>query len=164
MGDLDFFSILIFIAGGFTASAITALAGFAFGIIAADPWLHVLTPSQTTTLIVAYGLLIQGYSVWKLRAAVNFERLLPFLVGSASGVPLGVGLLDWVTAGNLRVGVGIILITYSLYGLLAPALPKFAEATKIVDAFIGALGGVLGHWARWNSSHDLVWITWLAQG
>src|SRR5215472_5905302 len=117
MGDLDFFNILIFIAGGFTASAITALAGFAFGIIAAGPWLHVLTPSQTTTLIVAYGLLIQGYSVWKLRAAVKFERLLPFLVGSAIGVPLGVGLLDWVTAGHLRIGVGIILIAYSLYGL-----------------------------------------------
>src|SRR5215470_3965588 len=62
MGDLDFFNILIFIAGGFTASAITALAGFAFGIIAAGPWLHVLTPSQTTALIVAYGLLVQGYS------------------------------------------------------------------------------------------------------
>jgi len=27
MGDLDFFSILIFIAAGFAASAITALAG-----------------------------------------------------------------------------------------------------------------------------------------
>ena len=63
MGDLDFFSILIFIAAGL--SAITALAGFAFGIIAAGPWLHVLTPSQTTALIVAYGLLVQGYSVWK---------------------------------------------------------------------------------------------------
>src|SRR5215470_10615448 len=78
MGDLDFFNILIFIAGGFTASAITALAGFAFGIIAAGPWLHVLTPSQTTALIVAYGLLVQGYTVWKLRAAIKIGRLSPF--------------------------------------------------------------------------------------
>jgi uncharacterized membrane protein YfcA len=144
MDDLNFLHLLTFATAGFAASMITGLAGFAFGIIAAGPWLHVLTPSQTTTLIVAYGLLIQGYSVWKLRVAVKFDRLLPFLVGSAIGVPLGVGLLDWVTAGHLRVGVGIILIAYSLYGLLAPALPKFAEVTKIVDGFIGALGGILG--------------------
>jgi uncharacterized membrane protein YfcA len=60
MDDLNLFSFLIFIAGGFAASVITALAGFAFGVIAAGPWLHVLTPSQTTALIVAYGLLVQG--------------------------------------------------------------------------------------------------------
>jgi uncharacterized protein len=78
MGDLDFFSFLIFIVGGFAASAITALAGFAFGIIAAGPWLHALTPSQTTALIVAYGLLVQGYSVWKLRLAIQIGRCFRF--------------------------------------------------------------------------------------
>src|SRR5262252_547045 len=78
MHDLTFLSLLLFVAAGFAASMITGLAGFAFGIIVAGPWMHVLAPSQTTSLIVAYGLLIQGYSVWKLRAAIKFGRLLPF--------------------------------------------------------------------------------------
>ena len=126
MGDLDFFSILIFIAAGFAASAITALAGFAFGIIAAGPWLHVLTPSQTTALIVAYGLLVQGYSVWKLRS------------------PLGVQLLSWVSATHLRLGVGAVLIAYAAFGLLRPNLPNFAGASRFIDALVGFFGGVLG--------------------
>src|SRR5690242_11251498 len=114
MGDLNLLSFLIFIAGGFAASVITGLAGFAFGIIAAGPWLHVLTPAQTTGLIVAFGLVVQGWSVWKLRAAIRWRRLLPFVVGSAIGVPVGIALLRWLTAGQLRVGTGIFLIVYSL--------------------------------------------------
>ena len=144
MGDLDFFNILIFIAGGFTASAITALAGFAFGIIAAGPWLHVLTPSQTTALIVAYGLLVQGYTVWKLRAAIKIGRLSPFLLGGAIGSPLGVQLLSWVSATHLRLGVGAVLIAYAAYGLLRPNLPNFAGASRFIDALVGFFGGVLG--------------------
>jgi hypothetical protein len=144
MGDLDFFSILIFIAGAFAASAITALAGFAFGIIAAGPWLHALTPSQTTALIVAYGLFVQGYSVWKLRAAIKIGRLLPFLIGGAIGTPLGVQLLSWVSATHLRLGVGAVLIAYGAYGLLRPNLPSFAGVSRFVDALAGLFGGVLG--------------------
>ena len=144
MGDLDFFSILIFIAAGFAASAITALAGFAFGIIAAGPWLHVLTPSQTTALIVAYGLLVQGYSVWKLRAAIKIGRLAPFLLGGAIGGPLGVQLLSWVSATHLRLGVGAVLIAYAAFGLVRPNLPNFAGASRFIDALVGFFGGVLG--------------------
>jgi len=64
MDSLDALSIFIFLASTFAASFITGLAGFAFGVIAAGPWLHVLTPAQATTLIVAFGLLVQSYSVW----------------------------------------------------------------------------------------------------
>jgi uncharacterized membrane protein YfcA len=144
MNDLDYLSLLVFVAGGFAAAIITGLAGFAFGIIAAGPWLHAITPAQTTVLIVAYGLLVQGYSVWKLRRAVKFGRLLPFLIGSAIGVPLGIALLGWVTAGHLRLGVGAVLILYSMYGLFSPALPQFPTAGKFLDAAIGVFGGLLG--------------------
>jgi uncharacterized membrane protein YfcA len=96
MDGLDAPSIFIFLASTFAASLITGLAGFAFGIIAAGPWLHVLKPAQATTLVVAFALLVQGYSVWKLRAAIRLQRLLPFLIGSALGVPIGVELLGWI--------------------------------------------------------------------
>ena len=41
--------------------------GRGFGLVAAAIWLYALPPSQTTALIVAYGLLVQAYAVWKLR-------------------------------------------------------------------------------------------------
>src|ERR1700692_2444584 len=57
MNDLNSLSLLIFLAAAFAASMITGLAGFAFGIIAAGAWLHILTPSQTTTFVVGYRFL-----------------------------------------------------------------------------------------------------------
>ena len=104
------------------ASLIAGLAGFAFGLVAAALWLHVLTPLQTTTLIVAFGLVVQGLSVWRLRRALRFDRLWPFLAGGAVGVPIGAELLRWADPQQIRVGVGVLLILFSLYSLFRPKL------------------------------------------
>jgi uncharacterized protein len=64
---------VLFSAATLAASLIAGLAGFAFGLVAAAIWLHVLTPLQTTTLIVAFGLVVQGLSVWRLRRSLRFD-------------------------------------------------------------------------------------------
>ena len=70
--DIDLVAYLaLFLAATFAAALIAGLAGFAFGLVAAAVWLHILTPLQTATLIIAFGLIVQGYSVWKFRAALN---------------------------------------------------------------------------------------------
>src|SRR5438046_7675102 len=86
----------LFLAATLVAAVVTGLAGFAFGLVAAGVWLHILTPMQTATLIIAFGLVVQGISVWKLRHALRWSRLWPFLLGEAFGVPLGVAILGWV--------------------------------------------------------------------
>ena len=144
MIGLDSLQLLVFLAAAFAASLIAGLVGFAFALIAAGPWLHVLAPAQVTTLIVAFGLVVQGWSVWKLRAAIRPRRLLPFVAGGAIGVPLGVALLRWLSAGQLRVGVGIFLIVYSLYGLLRPTLPQFKQSGAAADMGVGVANGILG--------------------
>jgi uncharacterized membrane protein YfcA len=141
---LDSLQLLVFLVAAFAASTITGLAGFAFGIVAAGPWLHVLTPAQTTTLIVTFGIVVQGWSVWKLRAAIRLRRLLPFLAGSVIGVPLGIALLRWLPAGGLRIGTGVFLILYALYGLLRPTLPQFKQSGAAADTAVGIAGGILG--------------------
>src|SRR5215469_16339468 len=85
----------VFMAASFAASLVAGVAGFAFGLVAASVWLYILTPLQTTTLIAVFGLIVQGYSVWKLRGALRVDRLWPFLAGSITGVPLGAELLRW---------------------------------------------------------------------
>jgi uncharacterized protein len=65
--------LVLFSAATLAASLIAGLAGFAFGLVAAAIWLHVLTPLQTTSLIVAFGLVVQGLSVWRLRRALRFR-------------------------------------------------------------------------------------------
>src|SRR5881394_524352 len=109
--------LVLFVAATFAAALVTGVAGFAFGLIAAAVWLHVLTPLQTTSLIVAFGLIVQGYSVWKLRRAIKLPRLLPFLVGGAIGLPIGVAVLRWTPVAELRIAVGVCLVLFSLYSL-----------------------------------------------
>jgi hypothetical protein len=67
MANLQTLDLILFAAGTFAAALVTGIAGFAFGIVAAAVWLHFLSPAHATALIVAYGLIVQGISVWKLR-------------------------------------------------------------------------------------------------
>jgi uncharacterized protein len=135
--------LTIFVIGSFAAAFVTGLAGFAFGLIAAAIWLHALTPTQTTTLIVAYGLLVQGYAVWKLRHTLKASRLMPLILGSAVGVPVGIVLLRWVSPAHLRVGIGVLLVLFSLYNLVRPKL-EVKGGGQAADAGLGFLNGVVG--------------------
>jgi uncharacterized protein len=137
-------TLVVFLIGTFTAALVTGLAGFAFGLVAAAIWLHVLSPIETTTLIVAYALLVQGYAVWKLRRAINVGRLWPLVIGSAIGVPAGILALQWMSPAHLRMAVGILLIAFSLYNLLRPKMPEFANAGRLADGGVGVLNGFLG--------------------
>ena len=136
--------LVVFLLGTFVAACVTRIAGFAFGLIAAAIWLHALTPQQATPLIVAYALIVQGYAVWKLRGSLNYRRLWPLILGSSIGVPLGVGLLALVAPIYLRLGVGALLVLFSLYSLLRPTLPQFTGVGLISDISVGVLNGILG--------------------
>jgi len=61
------------------AALVAGLAGFAFGLVAAAAWLHILTPLETAILIIGYGLIVQGMAVWKLRHAAGYDALLAWL-------------------------------------------------------------------------------------
>jgi uncharacterized membrane protein YfcA len=136
--------LVAFLLGTFAAALVTGLAGFAFGLVAAAIWLHVLTPVQTTALIVAYGLLVQGYAVWKLRHKLNIGRLAPLIIGSAIGVPFGILVLRWVPPAHLRGAIGLLLILFSLYNLIRPTLPNLKDAGRAADAGAGFLNGLVG--------------------
>jgi uncharacterized protein len=134
----------LFLLATFAGALVAGLSGFAFGLVVSAIWLYFLTPLQTATLIIAFGLLVQGYSVWKLRGALDWRRLWPFVAGAALGVPVGVGILTWASPAHVRMGVGAFLMLYSLYALLRPAFPKVEAGGAAADAGIGFLNGVLG--------------------
>src|SRR3977135_1031026 len=138
------FDLVIFLLGTFSAPFVTGLAGFAFGMVAAGIWLFALTPVQTTTLIVAYALLVQGYSSWRLRRSILPSRRWPFIAGSPVGMPAGIAVLELASAVRLRTAVGVLLIAFSLYNLLRPKMPDLKNIGRTADAGIGFLNGVLG--------------------
>jgi uncharacterized protein len=134
----------IFLVATFAGALVAGLSGFAFGLVAASIWLYILDPLQTATLIIAFGLIVQGYSVWKLRRALDWEKLWPFVAGAALGVPVGVTILTWANPAHVRVGVGVFLVLYSLYAFFRPALKPVTGGGAAADASVGFLNGVLG--------------------
>jgi uncharacterized protein len=134
----------LFVIATFAGALVAGLSGFAFGLVASSIWLYILNPLQTATLIIAYGLIVQGYSVWKLRRALDWRKLAPFVLGAAFGVPLGVSILTWANPAYVRIGIGAFLVLYSLYALLRPAIAPVKAGGATFDAAVGFLNGVLG--------------------
>jgi uncharacterized membrane protein YfcA len=143
---MDGFSLelLLFLIATFAGALVAGLSGFAFGLVASSIWLYILTPLQTATLIIAFGLIVQGYSVWKLRAALDWKKLWPFVLGAAFGVPVGVSILTWANPTHVRMGVGGLLVLYSLYAWFRPTIAPVKAAGAAADAGVGFLNGVLG--------------------
>ena len=142
--DLLTLDLAIFLLATFAAALIAGLAGFAFGLVAAAVWLHILTPLQTASLIIAFGLIVQGVAVWKLRRAVQWGRLWPFLAGGMLGVPVGAAVLGWANPDYMRAGVGALLILYAIYAFMRPAMKPVLAGGASTDAGVGVLNGILG--------------------
>jgi len=135
--------IALFLVATFVAALVAGLAGFAFGLVAAAVWLYILTPLATATLIIVFGLIVQGYAVWKLRHALVWTRITPLVLGAAVGVPLGVLLLSHANAHAMRAGIGAVLVLYSIYALARPAMKPLGVGTA-ADVGVGIANGVLG--------------------
>jgi uncharacterized membrane protein YfcA len=138
--DLD---LIIFLSASFLGALVAGLAGFAFGLIASAIWLHVITPAHSAALVAAFAIIIQGYAIWKLRHALVFTRLLPFIVGGAIGIPIGAQILFWVSVQHMRAAIGLLLVLFSLYALLRPTLLR-SQGGKVADGLVGVASGIVG--------------------
>jgi uncharacterized protein len=134
----------LFLLATFAGALVAGLSGFAFGLVVSAIWLYILTPLQTASLIIAFGLIVQGYSVWKLRRALDWRKLAPFVLGAALGVPVGVSILTWANPSHVRMGIGAFLVLYSLYAWFRPAIAPAKSGGAAADAGIGFLNGLLG--------------------
>jgi len=139
---MDGIVLAVFLLASFLGGLTSGLAGFAMGLVVSGIYLHILTPIQTATLIVGYGFVTQGYGVWALRHAVRWRSAAPFIIGGLIGVPAGTMLLTYIDPAYMRIGVGILLVVYSIYSLARPAI-KLAHEGVAAEVGVGFLNGLL---------------------
>jgi hypothetical protein len=154
---MDDVGLGLYLSATFIGGMTTGLAGFAMGLVVSGIWLHIITPTQTAALIVGYALLAQSYSIWKLRQAMNWRKIAPFIVGGAVGVPIGASLLAFIDPAHLRIGVGVLLVLYSIYSLAKPTL-KPVHAGMPADLGVGFLNGLLGGLTGLGGIIVTVWV------
>ena len=75
--------LALFLLAGFIGAVVSGIAGFAFGLVVSGVWLHIVAPAQFAVLMVITGIVTQGYGIWKVRHAINWRTLAPFVIGRA---------------------------------------------------------------------------------
>jgi uncharacterized protein len=139
---MDGLAFTLFAVAAFAGGFVSGFSGFAMGLVVSGVWLHIITPMQTAALIAGYGLLTQGYGIFKLRHTLDLRKAWPLAVGTIIGIPIGVDVLAYLNPAYLRFGVGVLLVLYTVYGLTRPV---FAVSIGTgADIAIGVSNGLLG--------------------
>ena len=140
---MDGLVFALFALAAFAGGFVSGFSGFAMGLVVSGVWLHIITPVQTATLIAGYGLLTQGYGIFNLRHALDVNKTWALALGTVIGIPIGVGILAWLDPAYLRFGVGVLLVAWTLYGLMRPSYAPLKIGTAS-DIAIGLSNGLLG--------------------
>lgn len=146
--------------GAFLAAMITGSVGFAFAIVVAAIWIHVLPPVEVVLLASICATLLHTASVWHFRREIEYRLLWPFVVGALFGVPLGVFGLRYMNADAFRHVFGAFIIVYGAYMLRRPKLPLLRlnpMAARCADGFVGWISGVMGGLAMLHGMLPTVW-------
>ena len=162
---MDGLNLVLFLIAAFFGGLTSGVSGFAMGLVVSGVWLHIISPDQNALLIVLCGLVTQGSGIWRVRNAVNWRTVAPFIIGGAMGVPAGTALLKTVDQGTLRLTIGILLILYSLYNLIRPAV-KQVHGGVTADLGVGVANGLIGGLTGLgrHCGHHLVSAAWRTQG
>jgi uncharacterized membrane protein YfcA len=140
---MNVLTLTLFLAAAFFGGLTSGLSGFAMGLVVSGIWLHIIAPEQNALLIVLCGLVTQGSGIWRVRHAIHWRTVSPFIIGGAFGVPAGTALLATVNQGTLRLVIGVLLVIYSLYSLIRPAL-KPVQGNVPADFSVGVANGLIG--------------------
>lgn len=140
---MDGLAFGIFALAALVGGFVSGFSGFAMGLVVSGVWLHFISPMQTATLIAGYGLLTQGYGIFRLRRVLDLRKAWPLALGTVVGIPIGVSILAYLNPTHLRFGVGVLLVIYAIYGLVRPVFAPM-KIGKGADIVIGMANGMLG--------------------
>jgi uncharacterized membrane protein YfcA len=140
---MDGWHLAFFLIATYFGGLTSGLSGFAMGLVVSGVWLHLVSPQQNALLIVLCGLVTQGTGIWRVRHAISWRAIAPYIVGGAVGIPAGTALVTSVDPGTVRMTIGVLLLAYSLYSLIRPAL-KPPKASFPADLGVGVVNGLIG--------------------
>lgn len=107
---------LIFLLAGFTQG----ISGFGAGLVGMPLLTMLLGIKAAVPLSMLNGLLITGFLSLQLKRHLDWQKILPLLLGCLPGIVLGAALLKSVNADLLQLGLGGFITAYAAYSLGSP--------------------------------------------
>jgi uncharacterized membrane protein YfcA len=152
-------TLLIVFGGALIAGFTTGFAGFGTGLVASGLWFHALPAPMVPPLVALASVAGQAAGFVTVRNAVDWPRAMPYLVGGAIGIPLGVVALAAVSPFWLKMSAGGFLIVYSIYQLFGRRRREIgAWGGKVADGVVGIGGGFLGGFAGLSAPLPVIWL------
>ena len=136
---VPFYVSSIFLLAGF----VQGMTGFGSALVAMPLLILFLDVKSAVPLCILNSLVITTFLALKMRTHLDKKKILPLCVGALPGVVIGSTLLKKVDSSLIRMGLGIMLITYSLYCLLQNS-PKQRKLHRAWSYIVGFLSGAIG--------------------
>ncbi len=143
MHSLDVFSVfwILTLCAVFFAAFIRGVTGFGFSLILAPILLLFVNPTSVVVINLLLGLLsnilVLSYSFKK----INLKRILPIIISSSLGIPLGAWIITLAAPSTLKILIGGVTVSSAM--LLALGFSKAFTREKLAGSVVGFLSGIL---------------------
>jgi uncharacterized protein len=129
----------IFVVIILVASILQTSTGFGFSILATPFLLLIFKPIEAIQINLILSLVISCALLTKIRNDIDFGILKRFVIGSASGLPIGIIIFLLIDINKLKLGISLIILVLTIILML-----KFRiNQTKSRDFLVGGLSGSL---------------------
>jgi uncharacterized membrane protein YfcA len=154
---MGFAEIAILLAGALAGGIVNGLTGFGTAITALGIWLYAIPPTAAATLAIICSVVSQLQTLHLIWRAIQWRRVLIFVVPGVLGVPIGTLLLPHIDPRLFKLGLGFILVFYPAY-VLARRRPIASPWGGITaDGIVGFGGGVLGGLTGMSGVLPVIW-------
>lgn len=132
--DTFIFVIIILV-----ASILQTSTGFGFSILATPFLLLIFEPTEAIQINLILSLAISCALITKIQKDIDFGTLKRFVIGSATGLPIGIIIFLLLDINKLKLGISLIILALTIMLML-----KFRiNQTKGRDLVVGGLSGSL---------------------
>ncbi|HSV50711.1 MAG TPA: sulfite exporter TauE/SafE family protein [Burkholderiaceae bacterium] len=151
--------LMVVTLGAIVAGFVQGLSGFAFGMVAMSFWAWTVDPRLAAGMAVFGALTGQLVAAFSVRRAFDAKLLLPFVIGGAVGIPIGVAVLPLLNVDLFKALLGGFLVLWCPVMLISGSLPRIARGGRFADGVVGALGGVMGGIGGFTGVLPTLWCT-----
>jgi uncharacterized membrane protein YfcA len=145
--------------GAAVAGLVQGISGFAFAMVAMSIWVWGVEPQLAAVMAVFGGWFGQVISAMRIRRGWYPAILLPFVIGSAIGIPIGQRLLPYLDPSQFKLVLGSLLVICCSMMLATSKLPHIKSGGKVADAGVGLLGGVMAPISGFSGLAPALWAS-----
>ncbi|MFD2046570.1 sulfite exporter TauE/SafE family protein [Ornithinibacillus salinisoli] len=131
--------VLQFIIIILVASILQTSTGFGFSILATPFLLLLFEPTEAIQINLVLSLVISIALIMKIRNDIDFGILKRLVIGSATGLPIGIAVFLLMDINRLKFGVSLIVLILTIMLILKFRISQNQKR----DLFVGGLSGSL---------------------